>query len=56
MLKRDLDKYMERAESLKQELDISHAAEQDLNSQLEAAKKVPVWTVFFCKIGRDILF
>jgi hypothetical protein len=31
---------MERAESLKQELDMSHAAEQDLNSQLEAAKKV----------------
>jgi hypothetical protein len=47
---------MERAESLKQELDISHAAEQDLNSQLEAAKKVPIWTVFFFQIRRDILF
>ncbi len=48
---------MERAESLKQELDRSHAAEQDLNSQLEAAKKVLLVSgPFFFKIGRNILF
>jgi hypothetical protein len=50
---------MERVQSLKQELDMSHAAEQDLNSQLEAAKKVGYLDIFFffrIGTGRDILF